>query len=549
MEPKTWKLAIRLAKEGYTITQCINQEKINDSGLNRYMWTHTENGVLYAGSAYSTDPKWKNIFTQTQLPPMNNRGAVCFAALTVKDRIFVVSFGPAQIYLNSDAFERDFGLKVTLNSVNENTLISIDAKTPEDQSIQKRIQASHQSNVTAFGINVSQDLLKGVAGKPINNDFASLLAGSDTLVIHTKVDETTIKTKCAEILDAYLNNSYKTKFPWVDNVRPVRDQSVIKDLNHLLVEKLNQLSSSTNRNSIADSQVYLTIPEIIDHEQSANYGFIGFGRAYTDQEFPLPELSHFINLLSGLTVSVQDIKERYKIGQRAEGSGNFYAKWSVFKCLVYETRLNDKLYILSEGDWYQVQANYVQEINNFFNNLYSSTDKTHLNFLLDAESIDNESTYINRLNQALPKYAICLDQNVIRAGGWNSSIEVCDFYTVHKDFIHIKNETSSSTLSHLFMQGLVSAQAYKRSSDFRQKIKTKIDETNKSIGNTISIDEPITSNYRIVYAILRKSYQNGNFNLPFFSKVSLKATVEQLQDLNYRVGLCWIKKNEQILHS
>src|SRR3954463_11358763 len=129
----TWKLTVRLAKDGMTVEDCVDAEKVKSAKLIEEDWPTIPGSKIYSGRAYAGAPKWKDFFGKTaSFGDIDNRGAVCFIALPSDDRLLFISFGPAQIYLKSEAFERDFGLKVTLNSVAESELVSVDAKTAED---------------------------------------------------------------------------------------------------------------------------------------------------------------------------------------------------------------------------------------------------------------------------------------------------------------------------------------------------------------------------------------------------------------------------------
>jgi uncharacterized protein (TIGR04141 family) len=54
-----------------------------------------------------------------------------------------------------------------------------------------------------------------------------------------------------------------------------------------------------------------------------------------------------------------------------------------------------------------------------------------------------------------------LDADPVIYGGGRSAIEICDLLSTDRVFVHVKAKTKSSTLSHLFAQGLNSAQAFR----------------------------------------------------------------------------------------
>lgn len=108
-------------------------------------------------------------------------GAVLF--LPVDDRIFAICFGHIHMALEDEAFERQFGLKVTLNLVPRDGLCTLDLAIPDAVTFQKRVQASKDSDVQDFGVDVLRDLARIAGGTPREASFAKFVAGRDSLSI------------------------------------------------------------------------------------------------------------------------------------------------------------------------------------------------------------------------------------------------------------------------------------------------------------------------------------------------------------------------------
>lgn len=69
---------------------------------------------------------------------------------------------------------------------------------------------------------------------------------------------------------------------------------------------------------------------------------------------------------------------------------------------------------------------------------------------------------------------LCLDRQLVFPTGASHAIEVCDFLADDGALIHIKDQTSSSRLSHLFNQAAVSARVMKMDAAFRDRVRDKI---------------------------------------------------------------------------
>ncbi|WP_369922625.1 TIGR04141 family sporadically distributed protein [Marinomonas polaris] len=100
------------------------------------------------------------------------------------------------------------------------------------------------------------------------------------------------------------------------------------------------------------------------------------------------------------------------------------------------------------------------------------------------------------------------------------------------EFVHVKLYRSSSTLSHLFSQGFVAAEAFIKDSDYREKLNPKLPVSIKLADPKL---RPDPSKYRVVYAIA--TTKNIPDDLPFFSKVTLKNSLKTLRALNYNISL------------
>jgi uncharacterized protein (TIGR04141 family) len=111
-------------------------------------------------------------------------GAVPSVPDPAKAKLFktvALAFGTGHHSLNPDAFERNFGLRVVLNSVSRSSLRSLDVAILDATTFQKRIQASRNADLEGFGINVERDLLRLASGVPKDTSFAKSAAGRDVL--------------------------------------------------------------------------------------------------------------------------------------------------------------------------------------------------------------------------------------------------------------------------------------------------------------------------------------------------------------------------------
>ncbi len=191
-------------------------------------------GALLVQPTRENPPTWLE-FVQSGIAVniefSNNASNSAVLFIKSSSRIFALTFGHGRHLLKQESFERNFGLKVALNTVNPQKLRSIDLRTFEELPLYTRQQASAASSMSAFDIDIDSDLLSAMTGQPIQNDFGLRITGADSLALNSRIDFEDIGKKCEQILSAYKSNKYKKNFSWVDHLQSVRDP--------LLKEKLS----------------------------------------------------------------------------------------------------------------------------------------------------------------------------------------------------------------------------------------------------------------------------------------------------------------------
>lgn len=209
--------------------------------------------------------------------------------------------------------------------------------------------------------------------------------------------------------------------------------------------------------------------------------------------------------------------------------------WSAYRCLYTEIKVGQEQYILRNGIWYKVDLSFAYSIEKHLNDLEAYP------YELPIYNHDREEEYNKHVASVDSSFEL-MDRKNIKIGGPFDKLEFCDLIKDGSDFIHVKYYRSSSTLSHLFSQGYVAAEAFVKDQEFREKLNARLPKSVK-LGNPS--DRPVTNDYCVVYAIATK--KNIPDELPFFSKVTLKNAMKTLQALNYRVKLAKVDVDKEIL--
>src|SRR5262249_44996663 len=133
---------------------------------------------------------------------------------------------------------------VTLNTVNPKSIRSVDLKTFQDLTLHTRRQSSRGSPFETFGLDISQDILRGVTGEPSDSQLARRLTGADALAIMTEAKVTNLGKLAGRLIAEYKKTDYTKNFGWIDQLQAVTDLSVISELNDALVVAINEHDGS-----------------------------------------------------------------------------------------------------------------------------------------------------------------------------------------------------------------------------------------------------------------------------------------------------------------
>jgi uncharacterized protein (TIGR04141 family) len=268
----------------------------------------------------------------------------------VEGRILALTFGYGRNLLALDAFERDFGLRVALNTIDPQTLRSVDARTFEELTVMTRSQTSRASSLENFRISPVEDILKAITGTPRDSAFGSRITGADAAKVTYVPELMTLADKASSLLVAYESDFYKERFGFIDELRGVRDPGKINKLNDTILEVLNgdELGS-----------LHLAPPDIVDLQEIDGFIYDGM----SSDTFVDLDVERYRELASGRLLTIELLRKS-KIGVTYRGAGVPHLRWSAYDCLVAEVREADRLFVLSAGTWYEVASDFAARVAN-----------------------------------------------------------------------------------------------------------------------------------------------------------------------------------------
>jgi uncharacterized protein (TIGR04141 family) len=249
---------------------------------------------------------------------------------------------------------QDFGLKVVLNSVNPAQIKSVDARTFDELTVHTRRGVSHNSPLTAFELDVTRNLLRGITGTSDTPHLPGQITGAASLAMNTPVQLPQLPELGSALITTYKARRYRKHFRFIDDMRAERDPSTIETLDELLLDALKS-------GEITD--MHLAIPEAVDWQEIAGVRFSFKQKGH--EPTPDPSISTYRALRNPAAVTIDRLKKDKVQAVSALDPSQLKGQWRVYDCIVFETVHNTYLYVLSGGDWYRVNRSYRESVEAF----------------------------------------------------------------------------------------------------------------------------------------------------------------------------------------
>jgi uncharacterized protein (TIGR04141 family) len=468
---------------------------------------------LFVKPSHTAPPRWREYVEphvdDGGLPQLFGASSSGVLLVPASKRLLAISFGHGRHLVRSEAVVQDFGLKVVLNEIDPELIKSVDARTFDELTINTRQGASRDSSLGAFTLDNSRDLLRSVTGRSADAGLGAL-TGSAALAMNTDVELPQLPGLAKGLLKAYRARRYKKNFEFIDHMKGVQDPTLVTNLDSKLVESL-KAKEMTN--------MHLAIPEAVDWQQIAGVRFSLKKKKH--EPSPDPRISVYRELRATDKVELKRLKGDKVEAISAVDEEEIIDKWRVYDCLVFETEVGGKVYILSGGDWYQIDKGFRDKVQAYVAKIPEFDPP-----LPEPDMEKSEEEYNEALAAKLA--GVCLDGKLVGVGGVDR-VEICDVLTKDGRFIHAKKRGRSSTLSHLFAQGVTSTELLLRDEAFRRNAAKKVKEVDPAFVTAIPSGPGQREKIRVSYLILSRGQRPDRpYGLPFFSMVSLKAATERL---------------------
>jgi uncharacterized protein (TIGR04141 family) len=470
-----------------------------------------------------------------RLPVTSSVGAAIVLKLIPEGHVFAFTFGiTGRFLLKHEAWQRGYGLQTALNLIyprvgaggGTGRLVAVDAKRRAGEFIRSRQQASRATTFEAFDVDKIRDLVGGATGEPYDHRWGRRISGTDQLSFAADSEFAGLGKLCRDLDEAHNRDDYKERFAWLDSIRPIHDPELLSQIqDHLVGELLTGPLSDLD----------LAPPEIIDWSQ-----VIGFRYHYDARKsFTRPDMQLTV-YRDNLFYYEDDLESidvdylRRKSIRALDADGREVHRWSVWRCLTGEFQFNGITYVIDEGEIFEVSPDYLASLNGNLSRLPLREDLAWP----EATTATKEDAFNDAAAKALAP-ALLMDKKLVNSRMQTTPVEICDVLTASHQLIHAKLKLGSRDLSHLFSQGFVSATLLQSDSVFREATHKKIKELGGGTDfDFFEVTSLQASQFEIIYVIVApwrgRSLAEA---MPFFSKINLLRTAEELVNRGFQVAL------------
>ncbi|KJW13839.1 DUF6119 family protein [Levilactobacillus spicheri] len=522
----TYNIAIRLHKTAVRKYEDVLRT-VYKKGESSYIPPVTIDPSLGHGKVYiiskKTTPQWTSLlndFAKNRVTIPDNSYSKALIVLKIKNRFMSISLGYGDSLLNDSMVVDDFGKMIAAKKVNNNMVNGVNTMTISDSIVQSSKQiVGNSSNGVASLIQSNSEFPNSIAGLYRNGSTETLLEGSGALLkAKRNMKLTEIIPDLKFYLDAYLQKG--TISDWISRLKKISSKSDRDKLNTKLADQI------INKNL----DFGIAWPEYTDLK---DLNITGLSANLPDSlNTPASQLKWYINQLT-TPHPAETLLNKIKTSAHviAYDSYGQERKMTVYRCLLAEFNSKTGRYLLFNGNWFEVS-------NAFYNELQSTLGSVPVSTLplpefkksRDKDESGYNSYATKQLAGAVELHRNNYNQSVIHTRG---SIEPADIITRQKEFLYVKKGNSSSVLSHLFMQGYVSAQLLSQGVD--SNFRNTITKDASYPASFLDISVP-NNKITIVFVIIR-----NNRNLPLFSMITFAKVVHDIKVMNFQVQIAWVK--------
>jgi len=173
----------------HTLTQSAIEKLAEDQSFEHFIEDFADGASLYIFIGRALPPKWlRQINTRFGLEAIiNTRSASGILFFKVAERIFAATFGHGWMHLNAEFLENDFGLRASINAIDEAKLNRLD-RTNLGDALRGSALSPFKRTFTSFGIDDALELVRKIGGSTKSDVVGDSMVGAKSLKVSGDID-------------------------------------------------------------------------------------------------------------------------------------------------------------------------------------------------------------------------------------------------------------------------------------------------------------------------------------------------------------------------
>ena len=433
--------------------------------------------IYFETTTNKKNPKWLD-FVNTQVKNKFSFSSVSrnpngLLMVSIGKRLLLAAFGRSSASaLDTRRLENDFGIRTAMNMCGNEEIRQTKSQSNTITTTQIDRQVSRPSDSFVFGLSEAEDL-KYISAHMRGNNLVTL-QGKDRLTIKVlgkdKLTWEKLIEQCRDFLVAYSKDDYKALFPNYKNFTPATEEEVAQ-LDAALITALKNKELN---------KLQLCIPEFIsDDDYSFSYSNRNIKENIVYPHLEIAQLYDYVDLekidakyLQGKVIYAYSLEEDRVLP---------YRKWSIYDCLLFEAKTEKGFFILVDGKWARIDADFYNAIIDFSENkvkveeCLANCKNIPIN---DDAAMKNKEEIFNKKACELNPGWVNFDRAKLKIGAGRSDKEFCDILASFEgnvlDIIHCKPLKDASSMNYLFSQAKFYGDAFLQDQVFLNDIRGHI---------------------------------------------------------------------------
>jgi len=496
-------------------------------------------GVAYSLFNQSSRATWANDFEsllnhKVSVPDNEySKAVIVFKVISRQKntRFMSISFGYGDSLLDSSMYDTDFGKSIAAQKIPDSSVYSAETIEISDAIIQmeKQYAGSKMSGMRHL-VSSAAEFPKSITGTWENGAVETRMSGrGELLKASRKMNLEELSVDLGVYLDIYLNPSILAE--WATRLTQISSGRLKEKLDESLMKKMIQ----------GEIEYGISWPNYLDLASIS----LELTKGIPEELSPAEKLSRYIQqkTTGNSNLSVDQLKRKIKSSKvSAVGMDGVSLSEPLYKCISANLVYDKQSYLLFTGVWYKISKNFYQDLQDKVNSVPEyKPDLPPLGLKTNKSGNvgnEDEGDYNKRLANSINDGEVFdkVDFNNKKGSSFSGLEEPADVITKSKHFFFVKKGTSSAALSHLFLQGLVSAKLFAQSGD--SEFRDFINDTFKRkyhAKDTVFPPNVVNADVTLIFVIIRDKHQ-----LPFFSMISFTEVVRNLREMGYKVKIAWV---------